>query len=295
MTRARAPIPLLIDCDTGIDDSLALLYACASPEAEILAVTCLSGNVGAEDVARNTLAVLELAGRTDIEVAIGRTTPLVRPLEITPETHGPQGIGHAELPPPSRSLSERHGADVIVETARARPGEVTLVTLGPLTNLAVALEREPDLPRLLQPLGPHGWLLPCRRQHDPARGVEHPLRSRGGPDRVRRVRRAEGAAAADRARPRRDRAPGLRARPSRRACPQGRQPARQFAGPGTGRGPDADDAQRGVQPDRPLPRRCAAVLHGVPRPLRRLLRRVHPRRAGARDGARPDAWSARRR
>ena len=83
-------------------------------------------------------------------MAIGRPTPLVRPLEITPETHGPQGIGHAELPPPSRALSTRHGADVIVETARARPGEVTLVTLGPLTNLAVALEREPDLPRLLR-------------------------------------------------------------------------------------------------------------------------------------------------
>src|SRR6478735_9147255 len=126
MTDTPARIPLLIDCDTGIDDSLALLYACASPEAEILAVTCLSGNVGAEDVARNTLAVLELAGRTDIEVAIGRTTPLERPLEITPETHGPQGIGHAELPPPRRPLSERHGADVIVETARARPGEGTL-------------------------------------------------------------------------------------------------------------------------------------------------------------------------
>jgi purine nucleosidase len=150
MTDGPARIPLVIDCDTGIDDSLALLYACASPEAEILAVTCCSGNVEATDVARNTLAVLELAGRTDIEVAIGRPTPLVRPLEITPETHGPQGIGYAELPPPSRALSTRHGADVIVEAARSRPGEVTLVTLGPLTNLAVAIEREPELPRLLR-------------------------------------------------------------------------------------------------------------------------------------------------
>ena len=143
-------IPLLIDCDTGIDDSLALLYACASPEAEILAVTCCSGNVGVADVARNTLAVLELAGRTDIEVAIGRPIPLIRPIEITPETHGPQGIGHAELPPPSRPISDRHGVDVLIDTARARPGEVTLVTLGPLTNLATALLREPDLPRLLR-------------------------------------------------------------------------------------------------------------------------------------------------
>jgi purine nucleosidase len=150
MTDGSSRIPLLIDCDTGIDDSLALLYACASPEADILAVTCCSGNVHATDVARNSLAVLELAGRVDIEVAIGRPTPLIRALEITPETHGPRGIGHAELPPPSRPVSDRHGVDVIIETARARPGEVTVVTLGPLTNLATALLREPDLPRLLR-------------------------------------------------------------------------------------------------------------------------------------------------
>ena len=150
MTAAPDRIPLLIDCDTGIDDSLALLYACASLEADILAVTCCSGNVHATDVARNTLAVLELGGRGDVEVAIGRPMPLIRTLEITPETHGPQGIGHAELPPPSRALSARHGVDVIVETARARPGQVTLVTLGPLTNLATALLREPELPRLLR-------------------------------------------------------------------------------------------------------------------------------------------------
>ena len=100
-------IPILIDCDTGIDDSLALLYAAASPEAEIVAVTCCSGNVEAHQVAKNTLAILELAGRTDVEVALGRTVPLVRPLEVTPETHGPQGLGYAELPPASRPLSER--------------------------------------------------------------------------------------------------------------------------------------------------------------------------------------------
>ena len=141
---------LILDVDTGIDDSLALLYALASAEAEIVAVTCVSGNVEARQVATNTLALLELAGRTDIEVAVGREVPLERPLETTPETHGPAGIGYAELPPPGRQISDRHGVDVIVETARARPGEITLVTLGPLTNLAVALEREPALPRLLR-------------------------------------------------------------------------------------------------------------------------------------------------
>jgi purine nucleosidase len=143
-------IPLIIDCDTGIDDALALLYACASPEAEIVAVTCCSGNAEAHQVALNTRAVLELAGRVDIEVALGRTTPLVRPLEVTPATHGPRGIGYAELPPPSRPLSGRHAADLIVEEARRRPGEITLVTLGPLTNLAVAVDREQELPRLLR-------------------------------------------------------------------------------------------------------------------------------------------------
>jgi purine nucleosidase len=140
---------LILDVDTGIDDSLALLYAVASPAADLVAVTCVSGNVEARQVATNTLAVLELAGRTDVEVAIGREVPLERPLETTPETHGPAGTGYAELPPPRRPVSDRHGVDVIVDAARERPGETTLVTLGPLTNLAVALEREPSLPRLL--------------------------------------------------------------------------------------------------------------------------------------------------
>jgi purine nucleosidase len=140
---------LILDVDTGIDDSLALLYAAASPDAELVAATCVSGNVDARQVAINTLAVLELAGKPDIEVAIGREIPLVRPLETTPETHGPLGIGYAELPGPSRAISDRHGVDVIIDAARRRPGEVHLVTLGPLTNLAVALEREPELPRLL--------------------------------------------------------------------------------------------------------------------------------------------------
>lgn len=143
-------LPIVLDVDTGIDDSLALLYAAASPEAEIVAVTCVGGNVDARQVERNTRAVLELAGRTDLEVALGDEQPLVRAVETTPETHGSQGLGYAELPPAKRPLSPRHAADVWIEHARARPSEVTLVTLGPLTNLARALEREPDLPRLLR-------------------------------------------------------------------------------------------------------------------------------------------------
>ncbi len=147
-----ARVPLLIDCDTGIDDALALLYACASPEAEIAGVSCVAGNVELPHVVRNTLAVLELAGREDIEVAVGREAPIARPLRIADDTHGPTGLGYAELPPPATGPSSRDAAQMIIESARARPGELTLVTLGPLSNVAVALEREPELPRLLRGL-----------------------------------------------------------------------------------------------------------------------------------------------
>ena len=152
MSEAAGRIPILIDCDTGIDDSLALLYAVASPECELVAVTCTAGNVDARQVAENTRAVLELAGRADVEVAIGRETPLVRPLVTTPETHGPRGIGYAELPPATMPLSQRYGPDVIIEEARRRPGEITLVALAPLTNVALAVLCEPELPRLLKRL-----------------------------------------------------------------------------------------------------------------------------------------------
>ena len=85
-----------------------------------------------------------------MEVAVGREVPLLRALEITPETHGPHGTGYAALPEPAGSLSARFGPDLIVAEARRRPGEITLVTLGPLTNLAVAVLMEPRLPRLLR-------------------------------------------------------------------------------------------------------------------------------------------------
>ena len=143
-------VPLILDVDTGIDDAMALLYACATPEVELVAVTCVAGNVDARQVAENTRAVLELVGRDAVEVALGRETPLVRTLETTPETHGPRGLGYAELPPPSRPVSSRHAVDVLIDEARNRPGEITLVTLGPLTNLAIAVLREPDLPRLFK-------------------------------------------------------------------------------------------------------------------------------------------------
>src|SRR3954447_9566884 len=144
-----AGIPVILDVDTGIDDALALVYVAADAAAELLAVTCGAGNAELPDVVRYTRAVPALAGRGDVEVAPGRATPLVRPLEITPETHGPRGLGYAEPTDVPGDGSARFGPDLILEEARRRPGEVTLVTLGPLTNLAVALTAEPALPRLL--------------------------------------------------------------------------------------------------------------------------------------------------
>ena len=153
--------------DTGIDDALALLYACASPEVELIAVTCVGGNVDARQVAENTRAVLELAGRGDVPVYLGREQPLAKALETSTETHGPRGLGYAELPEARRALEPGDAADRLVEVARSRPGEITLVTLGPLTNLAVALEREPSLPSLFRSLvlmggafGAHGNTTP---------------------------------------------------------------------------------------------------------------------------------------
>ena len=140
------PAPYLIDCDTGIDDALALLYACASPEIDLVGVTCVAGNVEARQVAENTRAVLELAGRSDVEVALGREVPLVRPLEIAPQAHGPRGLGYAELPAASRPLSDRSAVELILDAAQRHRDELTFVTLGPLTNLAMAVMRAPDLP-----------------------------------------------------------------------------------------------------------------------------------------------------
>ena len=147
-------LPLILDVDTGIDDALALLYACASNEVELVAVTCVAGNVSLDAVVANTLAILELAGRGNVPVHAGADGPLVKPLRTTEETHGPLGIGYATRPGAARGASSDAAAAVIVELAEARPREIQLVTLGPLTNLAWALAREARLPSLLR-----GWTM----------------------------------------------------------------------------------------------------------------------------------------
>jgi purine nucleosidase len=149
------PVPVILDVDTGVDDCIALLYAVASPEVELVAATCCAGNVVAPQAAANTLAVLELAGVGDVEVALGALAPLVAPLR-TAIFHGPGGLGYAELPEARRPVSPRFAADLLVEEARRRPGELTLVVTGPLTNVALAIQREPELPRLLRRLAVMG-------------------------------------------------------------------------------------------------------------------------------------------
>ena len=146
------PRTILMDVDTGIDDALALVYLLSRPEVRLQAITCTAGNVGARQVALNNLALLQLCGRAGVEVAIGAEMPLEIPLVTTEETHGPQGIGHAELPAPAQQISPRHAVDVWVEEVRAHPGEITGLITGPLTNFALALRREPELPMLLKGL-----------------------------------------------------------------------------------------------------------------------------------------------
>ncbi|NMN93462.1 nucleoside hydrolase [Antrihabitans stalactiti] len=143
---------LIMDVDTGIDDSLALLYLLASPEAEIVGIASTAGNVPAPQVAANNLAWLDVCKAGPIEVSLGSEAPLVIPLRTTEDTHGPQGIGYAVLPESARELSVRPASDMWVDLVREFPGEVIGLCTAPLTNLALALRREPALPQLLQRL-----------------------------------------------------------------------------------------------------------------------------------------------
>jgi purine nucleosidase len=141
--------PLVIDVDTGIDDSFALLYACASPHARLVGVSTVAGNVDLARATRNTCAVLALARRADVPVWPGCAAPMLRPQNDATTYHGLSGLGYAELPEPAANPAPTHAIDAILAAASAEPGALTLVATGPLTNVAAALLREPTLPRLL--------------------------------------------------------------------------------------------------------------------------------------------------
>jgi inosine-uridine nucleoside N-ribohydrolase len=143
-------VPVILDVDTGTDDALALGYAVASPRIELVAVTTVAGNVGVEKTTANTLAVLDWLGAGDVPVHRGASRPLVRPHRDAVYFHDEGGLGGAQLRPSIRSVGADRGPAALIRLARLRPREVTLVTLGPLTNLAIALNVEPNLPELLK-------------------------------------------------------------------------------------------------------------------------------------------------
>lgn len=142
------PIPIIIDCDPGIDDAIALMLAFASPEElDVLAVTTVAGNVGLHHTEPNARRIRELCGATFIPVLAGCPRPLLRGPVTAGEIHGETGLEGGDLPDPMGVVDGRHAVDFLRDTVKARPGEVTIVAVGPLTNLAVALVQRPELAR----------------------------------------------------------------------------------------------------------------------------------------------------
>ena len=135
-------IPILIDCDPGHDDAIAILLALSSPEVELRGITTVAGNQTLEKTTRNALKVLELVGRTDIPVAAGAHKPLHRELRVAAHVHGESGLDGPDLPEPTTRPVDAHAADFLDELIE--PG-VVLVPVGPLTNIALLLERHPDV------------------------------------------------------------------------------------------------------------------------------------------------------
>jgi inosine-uridine nucleoside N-ribohydrolase len=138
------PRPIIIDCDPGHDDAIAILLALASPEVELLAVTTVAGNATLANTTANAIRVLAFAGRPDIPVAAGAARPWVQDPFTASGTHGTTGLDGPELPPPSRDPDPRHAIDLIAELAAASPEPVTLVPTGPMTNAGLFLARHPD-------------------------------------------------------------------------------------------------------------------------------------------------------
>ena len=146
-----SPRSVIIDCDPGHDDALAILLALASPaELQVLAITAVAGNVPLALTAKNARQVCELAGRADLPVYAGCERPLVRELVTAEYVHGKTGLDGPELPEPKMPLARAHAVDAIIEMLRAHPqGTVTLCPTGPLTNIAMALRKAPDVvPRI---------------------------------------------------------------------------------------------------------------------------------------------------
>ncbi len=138
--------PFFIDTDTGSDDAVALLIALTHPGIDVVGIGVVAGNVPLELGVQNALYTRELSGRDDVPVWAGEATPLVLPLITAQNVHGTDGMGDIGLDLRGRAPDEGHAVDKLLEASHAHAGELTLVTLGPLTNVARAIERDPSLP-----------------------------------------------------------------------------------------------------------------------------------------------------
>jgi pyrimidine-specific ribonucleoside hydrolase len=138
-------IPLILDCDPGHDDALALIVSLARPELELLAVTTVAGNASLDATTRNALRVLTLVGRTDLPVAAGAARPLVRPLHVASNVHGVSGLEGADLPEPAFDARPEGAIELMRSVLLAASHPVTIVAVGPLTNIALLLRTHPEL------------------------------------------------------------------------------------------------------------------------------------------------------
>ncbi len=150
--QGNMPKKILFDTDPGIDDACAILLALASPELSLEGLSVVHGNCSLEQGITNALSVLELANASHIPVARGCDLPLVQPSLLAPETHGDTGLGYAKLPEPRAKSISQHGIDFLIETILASPGEITLVAIAPLTNVALAIRQEPRIVDALKEL-----------------------------------------------------------------------------------------------------------------------------------------------
>jgi inosine-uridine nucleoside N-ribohydrolase len=141
---------VILDCDPGHDDAIALLLALASPELELLGVTTVSGNQTLAKTTANAIRVLDHLGRDEVPVAAGASRPLVRERRVAADVHGETGLDGPDLPPPAREPEPQHAIDWIATTLAAVPSPVTLVPTGPLTNVALLLARYPELESKLE-------------------------------------------------------------------------------------------------------------------------------------------------
>lgn len=141
---------IIIDTDPGQDDAVAILLALASPEIEVLGISCVAGNVPLHMTAKNARIVCELAGKPETRVFAGCDKPMARKLVTAEHVHGKTGLDGITLPDPTMPLQDQHSVDFLIETLRTEPaGTVTICPIGPLTNIAAAMERAPDIiPRI---------------------------------------------------------------------------------------------------------------------------------------------------